>query len=111
VRTGYRAVVIPHGAPVQLSVVDVRNAGRVKGHDRIDLKVDSITFNGKIYPVASTIGGSRGRPAGPQGSPGDRHRRGCGRCDRRDCRWAALERLWARCLVAQRWWQLPRISI
>jgi len=60
VKTSDRHVVIPRGAPVQLNVVDVDKAGRMKGRDRIDLNVDSITFNGKSYPVISTIAGSRG---------------------------------------------------
>ena len=44
----------------------------MKGGDRIDLKVDSITFNGKSYPVISTIAGSKG------GRQGRRTLRGTG---------------------------------
>jgi hypothetical protein len=58
------AVLIPRGAPVQLSVVGVRKAGRIRGRDRIDMKVDSISFNGRTHPVASTIAESRGRSQG-----------------------------------------------
>jgi hypothetical protein len=57
-------VLIPRGAPVQLSVVNVRKAGRVKGRDRIDLKVDSISFNGRTLPVASSIAESQGKSQG-----------------------------------------------
>jgi hypothetical protein len=59
------AVLIPRGAPVQLSAVNVQRSGRVRGRDRISLKVDSITFNGRTYPVVTTISESSG---GRQGS-------------------------------------------
>src|SRR5262245_35705275 len=58
------AILMPRGAPVQLSAVNVRRSGRMRGRDRIDLKVDSITFNGKSQPVVSTISESRGRRKG-----------------------------------------------
>ncbi len=57
-------IVIPRGAPVLLSAVRVEKAGVVHGRSRIDLKVDSITFNGRTYPVASTIADSRGTRQG-----------------------------------------------
>jgi hypothetical protein len=56
--------VIPRGAPVQLSVVNVTRMGKVKGRDRIDLKVDSIAFRGKTYPVVTTVAGARGGKRG-----------------------------------------------
>jgi hypothetical protein len=58
------AILIPRGAPVQMSAVNVRRAGRFKGRDRIALKVDSITFNGRTYPVVSTVAEERGRRRG-----------------------------------------------
>jgi hypothetical protein len=58
------AILIPRGAPVQLSVVDVQRAGRLKGRDRIDLKVDTISFNGRSYAVATSMAGSRGSKQG-----------------------------------------------
>jgi hypothetical protein len=58
-------VVIPRGAPVQLSTVSVQRAGRIEGRDRITLRVASITFNGRNLPVTSTVteqrGGRQGR--------------------------------------------------
>lgn len=57
-------VLIPRGAPVQMSAVSVHRAGKFRGRDRIDLKVDSITFNGRTYPVVSTVAESRGRSRG-----------------------------------------------
>jgi hypothetical protein len=57
-------VLIPRGTPVQLSVVNVRKSGTFRGRDRIDLKVDSITFNGRTYPAVSTVAESRGHSRG-----------------------------------------------
>jgi len=57
-------VLVPRGAPVQMSAVNVRRAGRFRGRDRINLKVDSITFNGRTYPIVSTVAESRGRRRG-----------------------------------------------
>jgi hypothetical protein len=53
-------VLIPRGASVQLSAVRVTKSSRISGRDRIDLKVESITFNGKSYPVVTTIAESKG---------------------------------------------------
>jgi hypothetical protein len=58
------AILIPRGAPVQMSVVNVRRSGRLKGRDRIAMKVDSISFNGRSYPVASSVAESRGHREG-----------------------------------------------
>jgi hypothetical protein len=64
VTTAHGSVVIPRGAPVVLSAVNIEKSSRIKGRDRIDLKVDTITFNGRSYPVASTIAGSKGGKKG-----------------------------------------------
>jgi hypothetical protein len=53
------AILIPRGAPVELSAVRVSRAGRIRGRDRIDLKVDSITFNGKRYTTVTSISESK----------------------------------------------------
>jgi hypothetical protein len=58
------AVLIPRGAPVQLSAAGVNKSGRLKGRDRIDLKVDSITFNGRTRPVVSSVAESKGTRKG-----------------------------------------------
>jgi hypothetical protein len=63
---------IPRGAPVLLQVVNVHRAGPMKGRDRIDLKIDSITLHGKTFPVASAILESR------SGRKGNRTLRGTG---------------------------------
>jgi hypothetical protein len=43
-----------------LSAANIQKSGRVEGRDRIDLTVDSITFDGRVYPVSSSIAGSKG---------------------------------------------------
>jgi hypothetical protein len=58
------SVLIPRGAPVQLSVVSVQKEGRLKGRDRIAVKVDSISFNGRSLPVVSSVAESRGNRQG-----------------------------------------------
>lgn len=55
-------VLIPRGAKVELRAVKVaRSPGTWRTRDRIDLKVASVTFNGKTYPIISTITKSRPR--------------------------------------------------
>ena len=65
VKVGHGGMLIPSGAPVQLTAVNVQKAGAVKGRDRIDVRVDSITFRGRVYPVTASISdtktGKRGR--------------------------------------------------
>jgi hypothetical protein len=64
------AVLIPRGAPVQLRAVTVEKSKRIKGRDKIDLKVDSITFNGRTHPVASSIFESKGDKKGKRALTG-----------------------------------------
>ncbi len=65
VKVGHEGTVIPRGAPVELTAVNIQKAGTVEGRDRIDLRVDSIKFHGRVYPVTSSIWdtktGKRGR--------------------------------------------------
>jgi hypothetical protein len=58
------AILIPRGAPVTLSVVSVKKAGILSGRDRIGLKLDSITFNGKTYHLVTTVAESKGKGKG-----------------------------------------------
>jgi hypothetical protein len=57
-------VVIPRGAPVQLTTVSVHRAGKIEGRDRITLRVASVTFNGRNLPVTSTVAEQRGSKMG-----------------------------------------------
>jgi hypothetical protein len=59
VTIGNGGMVIPRGAPVELTAVNIQKAGTVEGRDRIDLKVDSITFRGRVYPVTSSVWGTK----------------------------------------------------
>jgi hypothetical protein len=58
------AILIPRGASVELTAVRVKKASRISGRDRIDLKVDSITFRGRSYSVVTTIAESKGSGKG-----------------------------------------------
>jgi hypothetical protein len=58
------AVLIPRGAPVTLSAVNVKKSSRVNGRDRIGLKVDSITFGGRSHLAATTVSESKGGKKG-----------------------------------------------
>jgi len=46
-------IVIPRGAPAMLEVVHVEQSSKMKGRDRITLKVLSIQVDGRVYPVAT----------------------------------------------------------
>lgn len=57
-------VLLPRGAPVQLSAVTVTKSSRIKGRDKIDLKVDSISYRGTEYPIVTSIAESKGNGKG-----------------------------------------------
>jgi hypothetical protein len=57
-------VLLPRGAAVQLSAVNVKKSNRISGRDKIDLKLDSISFGGIEYPVVTSIAESKGRGMG-----------------------------------------------
>ena len=59
IKIGNGGMVIPRGAPVELTAVNIQKAGTVEGRDRIDLMVDSITFRGRVYPVTSSVWGTK----------------------------------------------------
>ena len=44
-------VIVPRGAAVLLVASKVEQGGRTKGSDLVELKVNSITLRGRIYPV------------------------------------------------------------
>lgn len=48
-------IVVPRGSDVVLVASKVKQGGRFKGSDLIELKVNSITVNGKTYPVVSSL--------------------------------------------------------
>ena len=59
------SVVVPRGADAVLQAAKVQQSGSMKGSDLIQLKINSITVNGKAYPVVTTFqevkGGSEGK--------------------------------------------------
>ena len=63
-KNGAGKVLIPAGAPVQLSVVNVKKSSRISGRDKIGLKVDSIAFHGRAYPMVTSVAESKGRGKG-----------------------------------------------
>ena len=59
------SIVIPRGATAELQAVAVQQSGKMKGSDKISLKMNSIGFGGNVYPVATayveTKGGGEGK--------------------------------------------------
>ncbi len=76
------SIVIPRGASAALQAVHVQQSGKMKGSDKITLKVNSIGFGGRVYEVTTsqveTKGKGEGKRTGPQG-----RRRRWSRCHRR----------------------------
>jgi hypothetical protein len=64
IKVGRTGMVIPRGSLVQLTAVNVQKAGAVEGRDRINLRADSITFNGRVYPVQTTMSDTRTKRRG-----------------------------------------------
>src|SRR4051794_19818820 len=48
-------VVVPRGADVELVAAKVEQGGKMKGSDLIQLKVDSMTVNGRAIPVVTSF--------------------------------------------------------
>ena len=48
-------VVVPRGADAILLAAKVEQGGRMKGSDLVELKVQSITVRGRIYPVVTSL--------------------------------------------------------
>jgi hypothetical protein len=57
-------VVIPRGASAALQAVKVEQSGTMKGSDKITLKMNSISFGGIAYDVATTYVESKGKGEG-----------------------------------------------
>jgi len=58
-------VVVPKGLNVNLKLVDASSAGKFKGRSELTVSLDSFTYQGKTYQIASSDvqekGGSRGK--------------------------------------------------
>ncbi len=58
------AIVIPRGAAAVLQAVHVEQSGKMKGSDKISLKLNSIGFGGRVYEVASAYVETKGKGEG-----------------------------------------------
>jgi hypothetical protein len=57
-------IVIPRGAVAVLQAVKVEQSGKMKGSDKISLKLHSIGFGGKVYEVVSAYVETKGKGEG-----------------------------------------------
>jgi hypothetical protein len=58
------SIVIPRGASAVLQAVSVEQSGKMKGSDKVTLKLNSIGFGGFVYPVSSSYVESKGKGEG-----------------------------------------------
>jgi len=58
------SVVIPRGASAALQAVQVKQSGKMKGSDAISLKLNSISFGGVVYQVATAYVETKGKGEG-----------------------------------------------
>jgi hypothetical protein len=58
------SIVIPRGASAVLQAVQVQQSGKMKGSDKISLKVNSIGFGGRVYEVATSYVETKGKGEG-----------------------------------------------
>ena len=57
-------IVMPRGAGAVLQAVKVEQSGKMKGSDKVSLKLNDIRFGGMVYQVASTYVESKGKGEG-----------------------------------------------
>ena len=58
------SIVIPRGASAHLQAVNVEQSGKMKGSDKITLKLNAVGFGGMVYQVATTYVESKGKGEG-----------------------------------------------
>ena len=58
------SVVIPRGASAVVQAVQVEQSGKMKGSDKISLKLHSIGFGGMVHEVATTYVETKGKGEG-----------------------------------------------
>jgi len=58
------AIVIPRGASAVVQAVNVQQSGKMKGSDKVTLKLNSIGFGGVAYPVATEYVETKGSGEG-----------------------------------------------
>jgi BON domain len=59
-------VIVPAGAPATLQIQSVQAAGRIKGSSELSVRVTSIEYRGKTYPVNSSVYADAGNARGKQ---------------------------------------------
>jgi hypothetical protein len=58
------SIVIPRGASAVLEAVHVQQSGKMKGSDKISLKMNSIGFGGRVYDVGTSYVETKGKGEG-----------------------------------------------
>ena len=58
------SIVIPRGASAILEAIHVEQSGKMKGSDKVTLKLNAIGFGGFVYPVSSSYNQSKGKGEG-----------------------------------------------
>ena len=90
------SVVIPRGAYAAVQAVQVEQSGKMKGSDKISLKVNAIGFGGVVYQVTTALRRSKGQGRGEENGAQDRWRRRPRRDRRRNCRRRRRSSHWRR---------------
>ncbi len=57
-------VIVPAGAPVTLEVGSVKGASRVKGQSELSLRATSVQYNGRSFPITSSVYSDEGKARG-----------------------------------------------
>ena len=58
------STLIPRGASAVLEAIHVEQSGKMKGSDKVTLKLNAIGFGGFVYPVSSSYNQSKGKGEG-----------------------------------------------
>src|SRR4029453_9675852 len=58
------SIVVPRGATATLQAVKVEQSGKMKGSDKISLKLNNIGFGGMVYQGTSGYVGEKGKGEG-----------------------------------------------
>jgi hypothetical protein len=62
----HRRVVIPRGAPVSILLANAKSAGRIEGRSALEVRLSRIDYQGRSYPVTSSIYEEQGKARGKQ---------------------------------------------
>ena len=58
------AIAIPRGATAEVQAAEVAQSGKMKGSDKISLKLNSVAFGGMVYPIATGYVETKGKGEG-----------------------------------------------